>query len=75
MTPILLAWTKNKTHSLKNEELKANRDSEVSEEQSKERLWIGREKDRARRIKRGKEKSSETEDHEKQRFTTLKRLK
>ena len=42
--------------SLRNEELKANRASEVSEEQSKERMTIGCEKDRARRIKRGKEK-------------------
>ena len=35
--------------SLRNEKLKANRASET-EEQSKERLRIGREKDRARRI-------------------------
>ena len=45
-----------KPRSLRNEKLKANRASEVSEEQSKERLRIGCEKDRARRIKRGKEK-------------------
>ena len=45
-----------KNCSLRNEKLKANRASEVSEEQSEERLRIGREKDRARRIKRGKEK-------------------
>ena len=46
----------NKPHSLRNEKLKANRASEVSEEQSKDKLRIGREKDRARRINRGKEK-------------------
>ena len=51
-----MAWTEKKPCLLRNEELKANRASEVSEEQSKERLRIGREKDRARRIKRGKEK-------------------
>ena len=46
--------------------------SEVSEEQSKERLRIGREKDRARRIKReGRQKQKTT----KQRLATLKRLK
>ena len=46
----------NNNRSLRNEKLKANRALEVSEEQSKERVRIGREKDRARRIKRGKEK-------------------
>ena len=62
MTPILFISTsafgmdEKKPHSLRNEELKANRASEVSEEQSKERLRIGCELDRARRIKRGKEK-------------------
>ena len=62
MTPVLFISTSafgmdgKKTCSLRNEELKANRASEVSEEQSKERLRIGREKNRARRIKRGKEK-------------------
>ena len=45
-----------KQRSLTNEELKANRASEVSEEHGKERLRIGREKYRARRITRGKEK-------------------
>ena len=44
-----------KTRSLRNEKLKANSASEVSEEQSKERLRIGFEKDIAKRIKRGKE--------------------
>ena len=46
----------NKPVHLEMRNLKANRASEVSEEQSKERLRLGREKDRARRIKRGKEK-------------------
>ena len=41
--------------SLRNKKLKANRASET-EEQRKERLRIRREKDRARRITRGKEK-------------------
>ena len=45
-----------KKHSLRNEKLKANRASEVSEEQSKERLRIRCEKNRARRIKIRKEK-------------------
>ena len=57
---------------------KANRASET-EEQRKERLRIGREKDRARRITKKlqeeKKRSSETEDHEKQHLTTLSRLK
>ena len=61
-----------------NEKLKANRASET-EEQMKERLRIGREKDRARRttqkLQEEKKRSSETEDHEKQRKDTLKRLK
>ena len=54
-----------------NEKLKANSASET-EEQMKERLWIGREKDRARRItqklQEENKRSSETEDHEKQRW-------
>ena len=45
----------------------------------KERLRIGHEKDRARRItqklQEEKKRSSATEDHEKQRLATLKRLK
>ena len=45
-----------KPRSLRNEKVKANRASEVSEEQSKEKLRIGCEKGRARRIKRRKEK-------------------
>ena len=49
-----------------NEKLKANRASET-EEQRKERLSIGCEKDRARRITKKlqeeKKTSSETEDH------------
>ena len=47
-------------------------------EQMKERLRIGREKDRARRItqklQEENKRSSETEDQEKQRLATLKRL-
>ena len=73
--------TTNK-HSLRNEKLKANRNSET-EEQRKERLRMRREKDRARRRTKKLEKklqeenkrSSETEDHEKQRLVTLKTLK
>ena len=64
--------------SLRNGKLKASRASET-EEQRKERLRIGREKDRTRRITKKiqeeKKWSSETEDHEKQRLATLKRLK
>ena len=64
--------------SLRKEKLKANRASET-EEQRKERLRIEREKDRARRITKKlqeeKKKSSEIEDHEKQRLANLKRLK
>ena len=47
--------------------------------QRKERLRIGLEKDRARRITKKlqekKKRSSEAEDHEKQHLATLKRLK
>ena len=57
--------------------VKANRASET-EEQMKERLRIGREKDIARRItpklQEENKRSSETEDHEKQRLATLKRF-
>ena len=64
--------------SFKNGKLKTNRASET-EEQRKERLRIGCEKDRTRRItiklQEKKKWSSETEDHEKQRLATLKRLK
>ena len=58
----VLAWTKKKpkkTCSHRHEKLKANRASET-EKQRKERLRIGREKDRAREIRkkttRGEEK-------------------
>ena len=55
-----------------------NRASET-EEQMKERLRIGHEKDRARRITQNlqeeKKRSSETEDHEKQHLATFKRMK
>ena len=58
--------------------VKANRPSET-EEQMKERLRIGCEKDRARRItqklQEEKKRSSETEDHEKQHLATLKTMK
>ena len=40
-----------------------------------QRLKERREKDRARRITKGKKRSSETDDHEKQCLATLKRLK
>ena len=57
---VALAWTKRK-HSLRNEKLKANRLSET-EEQGKERLRIRRE-------------NKKTENHQKQRLATLKRLR
>ena len=67
-----------KKHSLRNGKLKANRASET-EEQRNERLRIGREKDRTRRITKKlqeeKKWSSEREDHEKQCQAILKRLK
>ena len=59
--------------SLRNEKLKANRTSET-EEHRKERLRIRREKDRARRTK-GKKRSPDTDNYDKQRLATLKRLK
>ena len=62
-----------KKRSLRNEKLKANRTSET-EEQRKERLRIRREKERARRTK-GKKRSPDTDDYEKQRLATLNRLK
>ena len=46
-----------------------------TEEQRKERLRIRREKDRARRRTKGKKSSPDTDDYEKQRLVTLKRLK
>ena len=62
-----------KKRSLRNEKLKANRASET-EEQRKEILRIRHENDRARRITKktqeGNERSSETEDHEKQLLAT-----
>ena len=60
--------------SLRNEKLKANRTSET-DEQRKERLWIRREKDRARRRTKGKKRSPDTDDYEKELLATLKRLK
>ena len=63
-----------KKRSLRNEKLKANRTSET-EEQRKERLRIRREKDRARRRIKGKKRSPDTDDYEKQRLATLKKLK
>ena len=57
-----------KKHSLRNEKLKANRTSETEEQR------IRREKDRARRSK-GKKRSPDTDDYEKERLATLKRLK
>ena len=41
----------------------------------KERLRIRREKDRARRRTKGKKRSPDVDDYEKQRLATLKRLK
>ena len=72
-----LAWTKKKLkkkRSLRNEKLEANTTSET-EEQRKERLRIRREKDRARRRTKGKKRSPDTDDYEKVRLATLKRLK
>ena len=63
-----------KKRSLRNEKLKADRTSET-EEQKKESLRIRREKDRARRRTKGKKRSLDTDDYEKQRLATLKRLK
>ena len=63
-----------KKRSLRNEKLKANRTSET-EEQRKERLRIRREKDRARMRTKGKKRSPDTDDYEKQRLATLNRLK
>ena len=60
-----------KKRSLRNEKLKANRTSET-EEQRKERLRIRREKDRAKRRTKGKKRSPDTDDYEKQRLATLK---
>ena len=60
--------------SLGNEKLKANRTSET-EEQRKERLRIRHEKHRVRRRTKGKKRSPDTDDYEKQRLATLKRLK
>ena len=58
-----------KKRSLRNEKFKANRTSET-EEQREKRLRIRREKYRA-----GKKRSPDTDDYEKQRLATLKRLK
>ena len=63
-----------KNRSLRNEKLKADRTSET-EEQRKESLRIRREKDRARRRTKGKKRSPDTDENEKQRLATLKRLK
>ena len=60
-----------KKRSLRNEKLKANRTSETEEQ----RLRIRREKDRARRRTKGKKRSPDTDDYEKQGLATLKRLK
>ena len=60
--------------SLINDKRIVNRASET-EEQRKERLRIRREKDRVRRRTKGKKRSSEPDDHEKQSLATLKRLK
>ena len=65
-----LAWTKS---NIKRSLLKQ---TELQKEQRKERLTIRREKDRERRrtkkLQEEKKRSSETEDHGKQRLTTLK---
>ena len=63
-----------KKRSLRNEKLKADRTSET-EEQRKESQTIRSQKDRARRRTKGKKRSPDTNDYEKQRLATLKRLK
>ena len=63
-----------KKRSLRNEKLKANRTSET-EEQRNERLSIRHKKDRARRRTKGKKRLPGTDDYDKQRLATLKRLK
>ena len=63
-----------KKRSLRIEKLKADRTS-ATEEQRKKSLRIRREKDRARRRTQGKKTSPDTDDYEKQRLATLKRLK
>ena len=62
-----------KKRSLRNEKLKADRTSET-EEQRKESLRIRHEKDRARRRTKGKKRSPDTDDYEKERLAALKRL-
>ena len=59
-----------KKRSLRNEKLKADRTSETEES-----LRIRREKERARRRTKGKKRSPDTDDYEKQRLATLKQLK
>ena len=54
--------------SLRNEKLKADRTSET-EEQRKESLRIRRENDRARRRTKGKKRSLDTDEYEKQRLS------
>ena len=61
-------------HSLRNEKVKANRTSET-EKQRKQRLRIRHKKDGARRRTKGKKRSPDTDDYEKQCLATLKRLK
>ena len=73
-----LAWTKKKTKN-NNKRSFRNEKSKQTEEQRKERLRMRRrEKDRARRrtkkLQEEKKRSSETEDHEKQRLAILKRI-
>ena len=63
-----------KKRSLRNKKLKANRTSKT-EEQRKGWLRIRRDKDRATRRTKGKKRSPDTDDYEKQRLATLKRLK
>ena len=59
-----------KKRSLRNEKLKADRTSET-EEQGKESLRIRREKDRARKRTKGKKRSPDTDNYEKQCLATL----
>ena len=59
-----------KKRSLRNEKLKADRTS-VTEEQGKESLRIRREKDRARKRTKGKKRSPDTDNYEKQCLATL----
>ena len=70
---VALAWTKsNIKHSLRNEKLKSKqsfRDGRTEERMADDKTRKDRE---PKKLQEEKKKSSETEDHEKQRLATLK---